>query len=106
MTHPDDLAASLEQFLPLLRGEQPGYSLEKRYVRKDGSVVWIDLAVSLRRDAAGTPAYVIAILQDNSERKRVEGEVSQAHAPLETAVRGAETRILAPELPGGRPQHN
>ena len=46
ITHPDDLAASLEQFLPLLRGEQPGYSLENRYVRKDGSPVWIDLAVS------------------------------------------------------------
>jgi len=80
ITHPDDLAASLEQFLPLLRGERPGYSLEKRYVRKDGSLVWIDLAVSLRRDAAGAPAYVIAILQDISERKRLEEEVLEISA--------------------------
>src|SRR5258708_3687066 len=83
ITHPDELAASLEQFLPLLRGEQPGYSLEKRYVRKDGSTVWIDLAVSLRRDAAGTPASVIAILQDISERKRLEEELLKANARLE-----------------------
>src|SRR5262249_35417109 len=80
ITHPDDLAASLEQFRPLLRGEQPSYSLEKRLVRKDGSPVWIDQAVSLRRDTAGKPAYVIAILQDISERKRLEEELSQANA--------------------------
>ena len=101
ITHPDDLAASLEQFLPLLRGEQPGYSLEKRYVRKDGSLVWIDLAVSLRRDAAGTPAYVIAILQDISERKRLEEELSQANARLELAVRGSNIIILELNMPDG-----
>ena len=101
ITHPDDLAASLEQFLPLLRGEQPGYSLEKRYVRKDGSPVWIDQAVSLGRDAAGTPAYVIAILQDISERKRLEEELSQANARLELAVRGSNINIYEMNMPDG-----
>src|SRR3954451_905039 len=101
ITHPDDLAASLEQFLPLLQGERPGYSLEKRYVRKDGSPVWIDLAVSLRRDAAGTPAYVIAILQDISERKRLEEELSLAHARLELAVRGSNITIAEINMPDG-----
>ena len=101
ITHPDDLAASLEQFLPLLRGEQPGYSLEKRLVRKDGSLVWIDLAVSLRRDAAGTPAYVIAILQDISERKRLEEELSQANARLELALRGSNIGIWEMNMPDG-----
>src|SRR3954470_11754059 len=93
ITHPDDLAASLEQFLPLLRGERPGHSLEKRYVRKDGSPVWIDLAVSLGRDAAGRPAYVISILQDISERKRLEAELREAKEAAQSA--GARvTRIL------------
>jgi two-component system, sensor histidine kinase and response regulator len=101
ITHPDDLAASLEQFLPLLRGEVSGYSLEKRYVRKNGAVVWIDLAVSLRRDAAGAPAYVIAILQDISERKRLEQELSQAHARLELAVRGSNISIVELNIPDG-----
>ena len=40
ITHPDDLAASLELADSLVRGEQPGYSLEKRFIRKDGSIVW------------------------------------------------------------------
>ena len=39
ITHPDDLDMSLEQFLPLARGELPSYSLEKRYCRKDGTVI-------------------------------------------------------------------
>src|SRR3954453_20063191 len=101
LTHPDDLAAGLEQFLPLLRGEQPGYSLENRYVRKDGSLVWIDQAVSLRRDAAGTPAYVIAILQDISERKRLEEELSLANARLELAVRGSNINIYEINMQDG-----
>src|SRR3954471_15920019 len=101
LTHPDDLAASLELFLPLLRGERPGYSLEKRLVRKDGSPVWIDLAVSLRRDAVGTTAYVIAVLQDISERKRLEEELSQAHARLELAVRGSNITIAEINMPDG-----
>src|SRR3954471_9640176 len=101
ITHPDDRAASLEQFLPLLRGEQPGYSLEKRCVRKDGSPVWIDLADSLRRDAAGAPAYVISVLQDISGRKRLEEELNQAHARLELAVRGSNIIIVELNIPDG-----
>src|SRR5260221_171580 len=82
------------QFLPLLGGERPGYSLENRYVRKEGSLVWVDVAVSLRRDAAGTPATVIAILQDISESKRLEEELRKAHARLELAVRGSNITLL------------
>ena len=101
ITHPDDLAAGLEQFLPLPRGEQPGCSLEMRYVRKDGSLVWADVAVSLGRDAAGRPAYVIAILQDISERKRLEEELSQANARLELALRSSRTSTWEIDIPDG-----
>ena len=101
ITHPDDLAAGLEQFLPLPRGEQPGCSLEMRYVRKDGSLVWADVAVSLGRDAAGRPAYVIAILQNISERKRLEEELSQANARLELALRSSRTSTWEIDIPDG-----
>ena len=105
ITHPDDLAASLERFLPLLRGEQPGYSLEKRFVRKDGSLVWIDLAVSLQRDPAGTPTRVFAILQDISERKRLEEELNRANARLELALRGSNIGIWENDMPDGDYRH-
>jgi two-component system, sensor histidine kinase and response regulator len=78
ITHPDDLAASIEQFTMLMRGETPDFGLEKRYLRKDGSVVWVELFVSLQRTAAGDPGYAIAIIRDISERKELEGELRRA----------------------------
>ena len=68
--------------------------MEKRYVRKDGSLVWVDLFVSLQRDAAGEPAYAIAIVQDISERKRLEAELRQAKEAAEAANR-AKDEFLA-----------
>src|SRR5262249_4816394 len=85
LTHPDDLAADLEQFIPLMRRDLPSFSREKRYVRKDGSLVWVALSVSLQRDATGRPINTISILQDVSERKRLEEESRQAKEAAEAA---------------------
>src|SRR5262249_17810374 len=76
--HPDDLDAGTELATALLRGESSGFTLEKRYLRRDGSPVWVDLSVSLQRDGAGKPDYFIGIVQDISNRKRLEGELRQA----------------------------
>ena len=94
ITYPEDLVAELEQFTRLMRGELSRYSLEKRYIRKDGSIVWIDMSSSLQRDAAGGPAYAIAILQDISDRKRLESELRQAKEAAEAANR-AKDEFLA-----------
>ncbi len=80
LTYPDD-RASIGRFHQLARGEVPGYSLEKRYIQSDGSPVWIHITTSLQRDAAGTPSYVIAIVQDIAERKRL-GEAEAERARL------------------------
>jgi PAS domain S-box-containing protein len=94
MTHPDDLATSLDAFTALMRGESPGFHLEKRYMRKDGSFVWGELFTSLQRNAAGAPAYDIAIVHDISERKRLEEELRQAKESAEAANR-AKDEFLA-----------
>ncbi|HEV3256741.1 MAG TPA: response regulator, partial [Gemmataceae bacterium] len=94
MTHPDDRAAGIESFAALMRGELASYALEKRYVRKDGSPVWVELFVSLQRDAAGQPTYGIAVLQDISERKELEGELRRAMEAAEAASR-AKDEFLA-----------
>ena len=73
VTHPEDLPADLAKFSGLRRGELSGYTMEKRFIRKDGTPVWADLTVSLQCDAEGMPAYCIKIIQDISERKRLEG---------------------------------
>jgi PAS domain S-box-containing protein len=94
ITHPDDLAASIEVSAAVLRGGSPGLPLEKRYLRQDGALVWAELSISLQRDATGNPDYLIAIIQDISERKRLEGELRQAKEAAEAASR-AKSEFLA-----------
>jgi PAS domain S-box-containing protein len=90
ITHPDDRAGNVELYRALLRGDSPILGLQKRYVRKDGSKVWVELSASLQRDAAGQPAYVIAVAQDISERKRLDGELRQAKEAEAERARLAE----------------
>ncbi len=94
VTHPEDLAAGVESFMAIMRGELASYTLEKRYLRKDGSPFWGELFVSLQRDAAGKPAYAIAVIQDISERKRLDAELRQAKNAAEAANR-AKDEFLA-----------
>ena len=74
ITHPDDLEEDLGRKRAMLRGEVQTYTVEKRYVRKDGSLVWANVTVSLVREASGDPGYFISVVEDISERKRVEEE--------------------------------
>ncbi len=94
ITHPDDLTASVGSFAVLMRGESAVVGHEKRYVRKDGSVVWVELFTSLQRDAAGQPAYAIAVVQDISERRRLDAELRRAKEMAESANR-AKDEFLA-----------
>jgi PAS domain S-box-containing protein len=77
ITHPEDLGKDLEQARRLLGGEIGSYQMEKRYLRKDGSVVWILLNGSLVRDEEGRPLYFIAQVQDISGRKRAENQLQR-----------------------------
>lgn len=94
ITHPDDLAADAEYVRRLLAGEIPAYAMDKRYLRKDGSGVWVRLAVTLARDGAGGPDYFISVVEDITPRKRLEArdrEQIDALARSEAEVR----RLLA-----------
>lgn len=75
ITHPDDLPANLVVYSQLLGGSRSSYSLEKRYIRKDRTVVWGHLTVSLMRDQAGHPLYLIAVVEDITARKQAEQEL-------------------------------
>jgi two-component system, sensor histidine kinase and response regulator len=101
LTHPDDLAADLELYGRLLRGELASYTIEKRFIRSDRSTVWVDLTVSFHRDAAGRPSYCIAIFQDISERKRLEQALTQASARLDLAIRASNVGLWEIDMPDG-----
>jgi PAS domain S-box-containing protein len=99
---PDELAVELDLHSRLIRGDRPSYSLEKHFRRKDGTLGWINVTVSLQRDPSGTPAYTIAIMQDISERKKAEQALRVANSRLDTAVRGSNVGIWEIDLPDGK----
>ncbi|HZC79225.1 MAG TPA: PAS domain S-box protein, partial [Ktedonobacterales bacterium] len=74
VTYPDDFEPCRASFQRLLAGEIDEYAMDKRYIRKDGALVWAHIAVSLVRTPEGAPDFTIAMIQDISERKRLEQE--------------------------------
>src|SRR5207237_227880 len=86
----DDVAMGVSALAGLVRGQSPSIEHEKRYVRKYGSPVCAELFISLQRDAAGEPAYAIAVIQDISERKRLDAELRQAKEAAEAANRAKD----------------
>ncbi|WP_169449473.1 PAS domain S-box protein [Marinimicrobium agarilyticum] len=82
ITHEDDLEIDLAQATKLFAGEITSYSMDKRYIRKDGSVVWISLTGSLHRDSNGQIIEAIAAIQDISERKRAQDAEHLFHRAL------------------------
>jgi diguanylate cyclase (GGDEF)-like protein/PAS domain S-box-containing protein len=72
ITHPDDIAALTDAMHSMLAGEEEGRRIEKRYTRKDGDHVWVDLTMLLVRGADGRPAYFQNVAVDIRDRKRAE----------------------------------
>ncbi len=94
ITHPDDLEPDWASVRRLLAGEIETFSMEKRYIRKDGSVIWVHLTVSLLRDAHGCPQHFISIVQDIQSRKEAQAQLLQLAEDLERRV-AARTKELA-----------
>ncbi|MFN7949807.1 MAG: PAS domain S-box protein [Blastocatellia bacterium] len=88
ITHPDDLDSDVAYVQQMLEGKLQIYSLEKRYLRPDGSPVWINLTVSLVRDEAGAPQYFISVIEDIQERKRAEEQARRWQRVFEQAEFG------------------
>jgi len=84
ITHPEDLGRQLDSVRRLLADEIKTYSIEKRYLLPDGVPVWVNVAVSLVRDATGEPRYFVKVGQDIETRKRMELDLceSDLRAPL------------------------
>ncbi len=87
VTHPDDLPASEAQIARLLSDEKRSYQLEKRFLRKDGSIAWAMISVSLALTAAGEPLYLIGQILDVSPQKDVERALLASEQSLENAQR-------------------
>ncbi len=78
ITYPDDLDEDLSYVRQALAGEITTFSMEKRYICKDSSIIWISLKVSLVRKLDNAPDYFIAIVEDIQARKEVEANLKEA----------------------------
>jgi PAS domain S-box-containing protein len=104
ITHPDDRDLDWEEYLRMRRGEIPRYKGQKRYVRKDGEIIWVEVTAGLMHDAAGRPVGTAGIIQDITQRKQAEAEVQHQAEGLrvlsETATRLLMANDPRAELPG------
>ena len=83
MSDPDELDTQLTRMNQMLSGELSNVTLEKRYRRKDGSVVFANLTIALTRTPDGKPDYFISVIEDISERKRTEAALQALHSEME-----------------------
>ncbi|QAZ69327.1 sensor histidine kinase [Solidesulfovibrio carbinolicus] len=100
ITHPDDLDADLERVRDLLSGRLATYSMDKRYVRKDGSLVWITLTVSLVRDDDGEPLYFISVIAEITDRKMAEAAARDNAAAVRELLDAASDRVIVADTSG------
>jgi two-component system, cell cycle sensor histidine kinase and response regulator CckA len=75
LTHPDDLDPDLAQFNRMIGGQIDNYSMEKRFIRKDGDIVWTDLSVGCVRKPDGAVDYVVALFQNITLRKKTQEDL-------------------------------
>ncbi len=86
VTHPDDLDANLAWLRRLGSGEIDTDSVEKRYLRKDGEVVWAEVSYAVVRDPDGHPTLIVGVVRDLTAQRVAEAKVRALNAGLEARV--------------------
>ena len=87
VTHPDDFMSDWSKCQRLIAGEIKSFGLEKRYIRKDGQIVWVYLNCSVVEDEAGRPLHFLTYIRDINEKKQLEEELEQYSRTLEKRVK-------------------
>src|SRR5579871_445660 len=82
LTHPDDLAADLAKFSQVLTGVIDGYTMDKRFIRHDGQIIYATISVKCVRTLDGSIDYLVALLQDVTERKLAEAALDAGRQAL------------------------
>ena len=86
ITHPDDLGKDVEQARQVMAGEIDGYQMEKRYIRKDGSIIWVLLHVGRIDATPSMPAHFVSVVEDISARKAADERMQALRNSLERQV--------------------
>ena len=94
ITYPDDLQRDLDHMRRLLAGDIATYVIEKRYLRKGGSIIWVKLTVALVRKRNGSPDYFISVIEDIQARKESEADAIASEQRYRELVESANSAIL------------
>lgn len=94
LTHPDDLPRTIQLYQELKTGQRDSYQLEKRYIPKDGSIVWVRLTVSLIRLPDTAAVLAVGVIEDITERKQAEERLRQSEAHLRAIFESAAVGII------------
>lgn len=103
ITHPDDVGIHLEEYNRLMRDEMPSFNYQKRYLRKDGQIIWAQVFISSLHDTAGKIFQSIAMVQDITEQRQAQSEILESEhrfrtffdqSPLAIGIRDFETNEL------------
>ena len=93
VAHPDDLARDQQVLGRLLNNEIPGFVGEERFVRKNGELLWARMSVSIAKEAAGKPMYVVCLVEDVTEQLRAENELRRSEQRYRTIVENTHEGI-------------
>jgi diguanylate cyclase (GGDEF)-like protein/PAS domain S-box-containing protein len=102
LTYPEDEVKDAKLYEELFKGEREGFRTEKRYVRKDGSVVWGRLSASLLTDAGGKFAFVLSVVEDIDERKKTEEELEEREERYRAVIEQSTAGIFLEEAASRR----
>jgi len=94
ITYPDDIAADLEQFNRVLSGQIDYYIMNKRFIRKDGKVIWTNLSVGCVRKSDGSVDYTIAMIEDITSVKLAEAELRESEDRYRSLFENANEAIF------------
>ncbi|MDD2904897.1 MAG: PAS domain S-box protein, partial [Sulfurimonas sp.] len=94
ITHPDDLQKDMAYVKQLIDGKRETYGMEKRYIHKNGNIIWIYLSVYLLRKSNEEPLYFISTIQDISQIKMLMFELDERKTELENIIKFAPNPII------------
>ena len=100
LTHPDELTQNLQQYNLLLAGEIEGFSIEKRYIRKDGQIFYATVSVRGVRHIDNTLDYIVAVVQDITKRKQAEKKLQEKEAFLRLVIDKMPHQIFWKDMNG------
>lgn len=93
ITYPEDLDLDLHYLHQLLNGEIPTFSMRKRYLHKDGKVVWANLTVCMVRDEANAPKFLIGFIEDLTHLAQIEADLHATRADYRQMIETAQEGI-------------